>query len=294
MRVLPEDVASWERRLRAAGRKPTTVATYRKGVETFLTWCERNSVDQTLAPETVFDWIDAMQQVGNRPATIRTHVLAVKRFSKWLASEDDQDDPLRRVQPPTAKAPRIEFPTDAEMDALFKVCDGKLFVDRRDLAVIRFLASTGARASECLRMTTDDLNLDERVALLRHTKSGEARTVTFSPKTEYALDRYLRARRTHKRAKDGALWLGANSGTFGYKALYATLQVRSKAAGIRPVRPHVLRHYWAHSSLSKGVSTLAVQASGGWSDARMLSERYGASLAQARAVQEFQAKGWDE
>ena len=124
----------------------------------------------------------------------------------------------------------VDALTDEELRDLIKACHGKRFIDRRDEAIVRFMAETGCRAGEVIAMRADDIDLHRGIATIRRGKGGKGRIVPFGPQTATAIDRYLRARRSHQLAADtGPLWLGAdNWQTFGYAALHRTLQVRAR------------------------------------------------------------------
>ena len=67
---------------------------------------------------------------------------------------------------------------------------------------------------------------------VRRGKGGKGRVVPFGPQTAAALDRYLRARRSHRRADTVALWVGVGGKAFGYHGLNDTLRDRARSAGI--------------------------------------------------------------
>jgi integrase len=94
------------------------------------------------------------------------------------------------------------------------------FRDRRDEAIIRLMAETGARAGETAAMRKSDLDLAAGVAMIRRGKGGKGRRVPFGPQTARALDRYIRIRRIHRLASSDALWLGDRGKSFSYDALH--------------------------------------------------------------------------
>ena len=103
----------------------------------------------------------------------------------------------------------MEALTDEQLQALIKACKGASFRDRRDEALVRLMAETGMRASETVALTVADVEpLKNGIVVIRRGKGMKGRTAPFSPQTAAALDRYLRARRSHKLAGTAALWLG--------------------------------------------------------------------------------------
>ena len=77
-------------------------------------------------------------------------------------------------------------------------------------------------------MKLSDLQLPAGTALVRRGKGGKGRSVPFGPQTTRALDRYIRARRTHRLAGTDALWLGDRGKEFSL--LRATQDARQARA----------------------------------------------------------------
>jgi integrase len=99
--------------------------------------------------------------------------------------------------------------------------------------------------------------------------------------TTKALDRYLRARRSHKAADLDWLWLG-DRGRFGDSGITQMLRRRGKMAGIEGLHAHQFRHGFAHEWLAAGGQEQDLQRLAGWSSPAMLA-RYGRSMAEERA-----------
>jgi integrase len=148
------------------------------------------------------------------------------------------------------------------------------------------MMETGIRAGEVVAMTVDDVDLNRELAVIRRGKGGKGRVVQFSPQTATAIDRYLRARRSHRLASTPALWLGAdNWRTFNYFGLRHSLVARADAAGIKGFHPHKMRHTAATRWLRANGSEQGLMAVAGWSSRTML-DRYTAASAAERAAAE--------
>jgi integrase/recombinase XerC len=70
----------------------------------------------------------------------------------------------------------------------FKTCEGRDFTSRRDTAIILLLVDTGMRRAECVGMTVDDVDLDQRMAWVLG-KGHRPRALPLGRKTAQALDR---------------------------------------------------------------------------------------------------------
>jgi integrase len=123
------------------------------------------------------------------------------------------------------------------------------------------------------------------MAVIRCGKGGRGRVVPFGPQTGVAIDRYLRARRTHSLTDTTALWLGDRGKTFSYSAMQRSLGYRARVAGIDRFHPHLLRHTAATRWLAAGGSEGGLMAVAGWRSRKML-DRYVAATAAERAAAE--------
>lgn len=212
----------------------------------------------------------------------------MRLFSAWLAEEDEIDrDPLLGLKPPKIDAKLTEALSDDELRSLVAACTGKAFVDRRDEALIRVMAETGMRAGEACGLQIDDVDLRCRPAkaTVRRGKGGRGRTAPFGPDTARAIDRYLRARRSHRLADTSNLWLGGGGQGFGYYGLHKALHARATVAGLVGFHPHLLRHNAATRWLAAGGSENGLMAVAGWRTRSML-DRYTQASASDRAADE--------
>lgn len=217
---------------------------------------------------------------------MRSRQLGIRRFSAWLVEEGEIDaDGLLGLKVPKLDTKVYQPLTDVQIKALLKACAGTEMRDRRDEAIVRFMVETGARAGECVALEVGDVDLSEGVAVVRRGKGGKGRVVPFGPQTARAIDRYRRARVTHRLASTPALWLGDRGKEFSYDALHKTLRERARRAGIDGFHPHLLRHTSAHRWLAAGGSEGGLMAVAGWSRPDMLM-RYTRARAAERAAAE--------
>jgi site-specific recombinase XerD len=276
--------------LRAERKSPETVKSYGDGVRAFLNWCATNDKPVVLDRRQLREFVDDVLTGGAKPATAVARHLALRRFSAWLTEEGEQaTDPLLGLRSPKLDKPVIEPLTDDQLRALLKACRGPDMRDKRDEALIRLMFTSGARAGEVVAMQVSDLNLRSvpPTAIIRRGKGGKGRVVPLAVEAAAAIDKYMRARRTHRLKDDPALWLGDRGRHFSYDALHKTLTMRAAMAGIPGFHPHRLRHTAAHRWLSKGGSESGLMAVAGWTRPDMLL-RYTKAQASARAAEEAQ------
>jgi integrase/recombinase XerD len=287
---LAELLPSWELHLRAERKSPQTVKSYGDGIRAYLTWCSQHGKPAILDRRQLREFIDSLLTSGAKPATAVARHLAVRRFSAWLTEEGEQaTDPLLGLHSPKLDKPVVEPLTDDQLRALLKACRGADLRDKRDEALVRLMFTTGARAGEVAALQMADLNLrtDPPTAIIRRGKGGKGRVVPLAVEVAAAIDRYMRARRSHRLRDDPALWLGDRGKHFSYDALHKTLGMRAEMAGIQGFHPHKLRHTAAHRWLAKGGSEGGLMAVAGWTRPDMLL-RYTKAQASARAAEEAQ------
>jgi integrase len=258
-------------------------------VRRFLGWCASEGRAASLDRLTVTAFTAGLLEDGAEATTARARQLAVRRFSAWLASEGEiPRDDLAGVKGPQLDQKVVHPLSDDEIRRMIRACDGTtgdLLRDRRDEALIRFMVETGTRAGEVAAMHLSDVDLRAGTAVIRRGKGGKGRMVPFGAQTVRALDRYIRARRTHKLAATDALWLGNRGHGFTYDALHKSLAMRARLADVHGFHPHRLRHTAAHRWLAAGGSEGGLMAVAGWQRPEMLM-RYTKAQAEARAAEE--------
>jgi site-specific recombinase XerD len=228
-------------------------------------------------------WFGAQRGAGLTPSTLRSRWIALRNLYGWAFDEDEiTTNPMARVKVEKGNPPPIQVLSETDLAAMLKACEGTGFFERRDLALIRVMASTGLRLAEVMALRVDNVDLTKRVLFVEHGKGDKARFARFDPTTAQALDRYKRARARHTHAHLPWLWL-ARLGRFTTHGVPVMLQRRADAACIGHVHPHQIRHTWAQRAKAAGMSDSDLQQLGGWESADVM-RRYGSAHAVDRAL----------
>lgn len=277
----------WEIHLRST-KAARTVTLYLAIAAQFLAWLEtegRTSDLTRIAHRDCEAWFAHMRTGGLAQATRRSRWIALRNLFGWLLDEQEITvDPMARVKVAKADPAPIRVVSTDELGALLAACEGQGFTDRRDLALIRFMAATGVRVSEACSLKVTDIDPLSRIVDIRG-KGDKVRRVRFDPTTAEAITRYRRARARHRLASSTFFWLGLH-GPLSRKGVPAILDKRAKIAGIGHVHPHMLRHRFAHAYLHAGGTEGGLQKLGGWANAEVM-RRYGSALAEDRALSEY-------
>jgi site-specific recombinase XerD len=233
-----------------------------------------------LRREHIQDFI-ADQLARWKPATAHNRYRSLHAFFKWAVAEGDlYASPMDGMKPPNLPEQPVGVIRAEQLVRLLKTCERRDFTSRRDTAIILLLVDTGMRRAECVGMTVDDIDLDQRMVWVLG-KGHRPRALPLGRKTAQALDRYLRVREEHRLAYVPNLWVGRN-GPMTPSGVYQVVHDRARAAGLPAMHPHQLRHAFATSWLAEGGNENELMLVAGWKS-RMMIDRYTKATAAERA-----------
>jgi site-specific recombinase XerD len=281
---------SWRLRLRANGLSPHTITHYLMAGRQLADWLEANDLPTEVtaikrpALEGFQTWLTdpKPEGAGLKQGSMLTKHNALKQLWNFLLEEDEiTASPMAKMKPPKAAEVAVAVFADGDIQAMIKTCNRKTFVDLRDAALLRVLADTGCRRSEVANMRLGDIDLETGTIDVMG-KGSKPRTVVIGHETAAAIDRYQRARRTHKYARSDWLWLGLR-GQMSGQAVYYRVRARAAMAGLDHAHTHQFRHTWASNMKSAGVQSDELMALAGWSTEAML-RKYGRATVKRRAL----------
>lgn len=285
-----------ERRL-----SPKTLEIHARTGKLLLNWLADNGISddiETIEASHLRAFI-AAEAKRTSEVSAHQHYRNLAVLFKWLIREGERlaADPMAKVDPPKVTEKIKDILTPDQLQALLKATEGQGFTERRDRAVIMVLIDTGTRVSGIGNLRLADVDLTRRLLTVT-LKGGDQHLAPIGRKTAAALDRYMRARARHSKARESTwLWLGLSgrdAGHFGPAGIQDMIARRGKQAGIvitdpetgktKALTPHWFRRTAAHDMLDAGMTESDVAHVAGWRTTVMV-RKYAGALAAERARQ---------
>jgi integrase/recombinase XerD len=252
------------------GASRHTLAAYRRDLTDFNRFLARGRRDiADVRPDDVVSYLEHARKRGLKPASIARRLAAVRGLYRHLVREESLSrDPTEHVDTPRAGRSLPKTLSRDAATALVEAIDGNEPRAIRDRTLLEVLYASGMRASECLGLRLEDVNLNAGYALCTG-KRQKQRLVPLGEQAQAWVRRYLAiARPAFTRAKDcGRLFVNPRGGPLSRQSLWTVVRRAAAAAGLRrAVSPHVLRHSFASHLLEGRADLRAVQAMLGHAD----------------------------
>ena len=249
------------------GRSPHTVSAYRSDLAHYLAWLAARDLGRSgeLGAEHVRDYVGGLS--GAR-TTVARKLSSIKNFHRFLLDEGVvTDDVTRELHAPKLPGRLPKALSVAQVQDLLDAIVGDDPLALRDRALLELLYATGARVSEVMQMSLDDLVDDQgRTAeMVRVTGKGrKQRIVPVGSYARAALDSYVTRARPAliKNAKKSTpvVFLGARGAPLSRQNAWLIIHDAAKRAQLEGlVSPHTLRHSFATHVLSGGADIRVVQ-----------------------------------
>ena len=268
--------------LPAAGRKPKLADYCRRYLEFFETVQNGDKRPRTVERErtSLIRWMEALGHVrldkitkpmiaafidgrlkaGLSARSVNLDVIALRNVLKKAANDGHLTTlPMAGFKPLKVRTVKRPLLTPAQFEKLCTAArrcgkNGEELVD-----YLKFLAFTGARCSEALRIKWTDVDFERRQVTIGAdglSKNGKSRVVDFNPNLEAHLrDMWQR------RAPDTA-WLFPSpqrgDQDRAAKSLRDSFEIARKQAGLSWVGFHDLRHYFCSLAIMSGIDVRTI------------------------------------
>ena len=252
------------------GVSRNTLAAYRCDLRDFLRFVDDLGKRlHTVLPDDVVTYAGRLRRRGLATASVARRLSAIRGFYRYLRRERDVGlDPTEHLERPRRSRPLPRTLSRSAAAALVEAPNTRRPLGQRDRAILELLYATGMRASECLDLTLEDLNLAAGYVIC----TGKGRKQRLVPVGAEALDRvrdYLRDVRPRltRRRDGGHVFVNPRGQRLSRQGLWGIVRRAAAVAGItRRVSPHVLRHSFASHLLEGGADLRSVQVMLGHAD----------------------------
>lgn len=173
-------------------------------------------------------------------------------FFAWLEDEDYiAKSPVRRIHKVKTDSLVKEVLSDEQLEQLRDSCTNK-----RDLALIDILSSTGIRVGELVKLNREDIDFHERQCVV-FGKGNKERVVYFNARTKLHLQQYLDERTDDNPALFVSLHLPHTRLTIS--GVEVRIRDLGKSLSMPKVHPHKFRRTLATMAIDKGMPIEQVQ-----------------------------------
>jgi integrase/recombinase XerD len=254
-----------------AGNSAHTVTNYLRDVRRLAGYAARAGAER---PEDVTnaqlrEFVYALKDLGLAPATIRRQISAVRTYYRFLVGEGRATrDPSERLESPRQWRRLPAVLTVAEVERLLAAPNTDEPLAIRDRALLEFGYATGARVSELVGLTLQDVRYEDGVARI-FGKGSKERLVPVGRRALGAVALYVREIRPRfdKGKGRGIVFLNARGTPLSRVGAWAIIKRAALVAGLtKRVTPHTLRHTFATHLLEGGADLRAVQEMLGHAD----------------------------
>ena len=267
---LPDPIPTYLAVLQAErGVSPHTLAAYRRDIGDFVRFLGRRRGILSVTPDDVVSYLAAQRARGLCGSSVVRRLSSLRGLYRYLVGEAVLGtDPTELIERPRLSRP---LPKTLSRDAATVLVEGPDTTNARglrDRALLEVLYATGMRASECLGLRLEDVNLTAGYVVCTG-KGRKQRLVPLGAEAIVWVRAYLeRARPQHTRHHDGGrLFVNPRGRALSRQSLWTIVRRVAAAAGVSSrVSPHVLRHSFASHLLEGGADLRAVQAMLGHAD----------------------------
>ncbi len=206
------------------------------------------------------------------PSTRQGYTRAVKTFFNWLDREGCLDEnPAKYVKLPKVPAQKPKAIQQETLAALLEETEGDEPVDKRNRALLLFLADTGCRVGGIVGLRVEDLRLGEGMATVTE-KGDKWRPVMFTEATQKALRDWL----TTREVDSAWVFCSMNTGEQLVPTSVNHIIYRLRDAGEIEGRcnPHSFRHAFAREYLMNGGDLATLATLMGHSDVKVTEQFY--------------------
>ncbi|OFN77209.1 tyrosine recombinase XerD [Corynebacterium sp. HMSC074E01] len=252
------------------GASKNTVSNYRRDINRYVDWLAESGITdlRRVTRAHVENYLVFLRESLAQSSASRALIVARGLHKFALAEGMIEEDVAAEVSPPKRAQALPETLSVHDVEALLNAIptdESATPVDIRDRALLEMLYGTGARISEVISLSVDDVTgegpTSVRDILVLSGKGDKQRLVPLGSHAVKAVENYLvRARPVLATGVSHALFLNTRGRALSRQSAWAAIKTAAQRAHLSTkISPHTLRHSFATHLLEGGADVRTVQ-----------------------------------
>ena len=241
------------------GLSENTAKAYKRDLSKLSKFLESFAIEglDSITEEICSAWVADLYQNNVNARSIQRHISSAKCFFSYLKKISlVQSSPFELINSPKSPnyLPNILSPEEVSQLLNFKPKNSQ---DKRDLAIIELIYSSGLRVSEAVNSNLSDFE-DGNNFLRVVGKGSKTRLVPVGRFAQNAIKEWI-SEREKILTDDDALFVNLRGGRISTRSIQERIKNIALMQGLPPVNPHMLRHSFATHLLESSGDLRSIQ-----------------------------------
>ena len=241
------------------GLSKNTTSSYQRDLNKLSKFLQASDINgfNGLSEEICSAWIADLFQHNVSARSIQRHISSAKGFFNYLKKIGlVTDSPFDLISSPKSPShlPSVLSPEEVSQLLNFKP---KNTQEKRDLAIIELIYSSGLRVSEAVNVNLNDFE-DNKNFLRVLGKGSKTRLVPVGRYAQNAINDWV-VEREKLSTNDNALFVNLRGNRISTRSVQERIKNIAIMQGLPPVNPHMLRHSFATHLLESSGDLRSIQ-----------------------------------
>ena len=241
------------------GLSKNTTSSYQRDLNKLSKFLQASDINgfNDLSEEICSAWIADLFQHNVSARSIQRHISSAKGFFNYLKKIGlVTDSPFDLISSPKSPShlPSVLSPEEVSQLLNFKPKNAQ---EKRDLAIIELIYSSGLRVSEAVNVNLNDFE-DNKNFLRVLGKGSKTRLVPVGRYAQNAINDWV-VEREKLSTNDNALFVNLRGNRISTRSVQERIKSIAIMQGLPPVNPHMLRHSFATHLLESSGDLRSIQ-----------------------------------
>ena len=241
------------------GLSKNTTSSYQRDLNKLSKFLQASDINgfNGLSEEICSAWIADLFQHNVSARSIQRHISSAKGFFNYLKKIGlVTDSPFDLISSPKSPShlPSVLSPEEVSQLLNFKPKNAQ---EKRDLAIIELIYSSGLRVSEAVNVNLNDFE-DNKNFLRVLGKGSKTRLVPVGRYAQNAINDWM-VEREKLSTNDNALFVNLRGNRISTRSVQERIKNIAIMQGLPPVNPHMLRHSFATHLLESSGDLRSIQ-----------------------------------